>query len=615
MERDSSFSRTLLIVGRSSRPSSSGVATAKAQLPWAPVRLRRGNALLETRDPNIRWAALGLLCGTSCQLSRSLRAQRHTRAQTVSQGASRKWGGRQEEFDGEEDEFESEGNGAHIASDSVVKVFVTTSPLSYLRPWTKHPQASSTGSAFPIKGHRLVTNAHVVRDATSIRVRRRGDYRKYVAHVEHACPLRDLALLIVEASSFWDGLQPLELDDTLPDMQAPVSVIGYPGDSDNVCITQGIVSRVDMLWYTHDLQFLAVQIDAAINPGNSGGPVIGEDGQCVGVAFEKDVQEDVENVGYIIPSEVVQHFLGDVTPSSSSSRGRRIAFKSATERRTYQSGVGCAGFSYQLLESRSARLALGLLAEEDRGVRIRHVDSATPAVELLKEDDVLLAVDGVDVGCDGTVPLPGRPGERVKLQHLTSRRRAGDVLRVDVWRADAAGSGQQLQVDLPLARPGQLVPSSPSEPEYLMVAGLVFVPLTEPYLEDTYGHDWQHEAPGMMSHLYDLGERQKAGDQVLVLAHALCAGGDEAEGSDFDDDEVTTELQDSVGQMLRSFNGQEVRNLHDLEQMVRSGGRWLRFQLANKDVVVVDGLTADARRERVMAIHRIQKPMHLASHQ
>lgn len=64
--------------------------------------------------------------------------------------------------------------------------------------------------------------------------------------------------------------------------------------------------------YSHGTtDLLGIQIDAAINGGNSGGPVFDERGRCVGIAFQALSGSDVENVGYVIPTPVVNHFLMD----------------------------------------------------------------------------------------------------------------------------------------------------------------------------------------------------------------------------------------------------------------------------------------------------------------
>lgn len=57
------------------------------------------------------------------------------------------------------------------------------------------------------------------------------------------------------------------------------------------------------------------QIDAAINSGNSGGPAFNDKGKCVGIAFQSLKHEDAENIGYVIPTPVISHFIHDFEKS------------------------------------------------------------------------------------------------------------------------------------------------------------------------------------------------------------------------------------------------------------------------------------------------------------
>jgi hypothetical protein len=87
----------------------------------------------------------------------------------------------------------------------------------------------------------------------------------------------DLAIVTVHeeedgnGDSFWDGLRPSELDDELPALQSSVHVVGFPTGGSTICVTQGVVSRIDCKNYrlgytsTHNPgRLLVIQIDAAI---------------------------------------------------------------------------------------------------------------------------------------------------------------------------------------------------------------------------------------------------------------------------------------------------------------------------------------------------------------
>lgn len=74
----------------------------------------------------------------------------------------------------------------------------------------------------------IITNAHVVREATTVRVRRHGSSEKYTAEVLCMNHFRDLAVLTVKDASFWkDGLH-LTISPTIPDLFENVVVVGFP---------------------------------------------------------------------------------------------------------------------------------------------------------------------------------------------------------------------------------------------------------------------------------------------------------------------------------------------------------------------------------------------------
>ena len=130
-----------------------------------------------------------------------------------------------------------------------------------------------------------------------------------------------------------------------------------------------------------------MQIDAAINSGNSGGPVFNEAGECVGIAFQSYAGSDAENIGYVIPVPVIEHFIDDFTKNSEFT------------------GFPQMGIQFQSMESHSLRMAHGMA--DQKGVLIRSVQPISNASGKLLPGDVLMKFQGVPVGNDGTVPFEG----------------------------------------------------------------------------------------------------------------------------------------------------------------------------------------------------------------
>ena len=215
-----------------------------------------------------------------------------------------------------DDDFEDTRIGMLPATalDATLKLFVTHTDPNYSLPWQMRHQTSSTSSGFVIAGRRILTNAHCVDNYSVVKVKKRASSTKYIAEVIAIGRECDLALLTVPDEAFWaDPISPITLANALPSLQDVATVVGFPVGGDNLAITQGVVSRIDMQEYVHGCcELLAIQVDSAINPGNSGGPAFGDSHECVGIAFQSLKDGQTENIGYIIPTEVVQHFLTDI---------------------------------------------------------------------------------------------------------------------------------------------------------------------------------------------------------------------------------------------------------------------------------------------------------------
>src|ERR1700677_2966943 len=168
---------------------------------------------------------------------------------------------------------------------SVVKVFVVQKAPDYYQPWQMSYQVPVSGSGFVIDGHRILTNAHVVADQVNIQVMKAGDTHKATARLLFVADDADLAELTVDEPGFFDNTKPVSFGD-MPHQRDHVAAYGFPAGGEELSITEGVVSRIEVQPYAHaGDELLTVQTDAAINPGNSGGPVF-KNGKFVGVSFE-----------------------------------------------------------------------------------------------------------------------------------------------------------------------------------------------------------------------------------------------------------------------------------------------------------------------------------------
>ena len=159
----------------------------------------------------------------------------------------------------------------------------------------------------------IVTNAHVVEDATTLSVSF-VDNSVYEAQLCGTDEAADLAVVKIA------------LSDLSSDTLAQITVIAV-GDSDALevgeqvvaignalgygqSVTTGIVSALNRsLTSESGTTSTYIQTDAAINPGNSGGALLNLDGQLIGINTAKLSDTDVEGMGYAIPISDVAELI------------------------------------------------------------------------------------------------------------------------------------------------------------------------------------------------------------------------------------------------------------------------------------------------------------------
>ncbi|PZR55463.1 serine protease [Xylanimonas oleitrophica] len=162
--------------------------------------------------------------------------------------------------------------------------------------------ALSTGSGFAIDEHTLITNRHVVADASSLQVST-YDGRDLEVAAASTAGLADLAVVRTE-----DPLPSFpRLGDADPVPGQHVTVVGYP-EGRALTVTQGSVIGATNDPLNANLGQVLVT-DAPVEPGSSGSAALDDDGRVVGVVYAKTD----DGMSLLVPLSTVQQVLADTT--------------------------------------------------------------------------------------------------------------------------------------------------------------------------------------------------------------------------------------------------------------------------------------------------------------
>ena len=180
-------------------------------------------------------------------------------------------------------------------------------------------EAVSYGSGFILKDNYIMTNFHVVEDASEVVVSL-SDRREFIAEVIGVDPLSDLAVLEVKGKNLPSvdvgNSDELKVGDW-------VIAIGSPFSFD-FSVTAGIVSAKGRSIQNNNIGNYVpfLQTDVAINPGNSGGPLFNLDGEVVGINSQIYSRSGgYQGLAFAIPINVAVDVADQIISSGEVSRG------------------------------------------------------------------------------------------------------------------------------------------------------------------------------------------------------------------------------------------------------------------------------------------------------
>jgi len=247
----------------------------------------------------------------------------------------------------------------------------------------------------------ILTNNHVIDEATKIQVQLDDDQTLYTAKVVGIDKETDLAVIKIDAGKDLPTAQLGNSDGV--QVGDWVLAIGSPFGL-QATVTAGIISAKDRSNIGGQFQRF-IQTDAAINPGNSGGPLVNLAGQVVGINTAIITGgRGYEGVGFAMPSSTAIGVYNQIIENGRVTRGS-------------------IGVSFTDGQSSNPIVLKELGAPY--GIVLQSVTSGSPAEKAgLKAGDVITAVNGHPVhnGNDLVNPIAATSvGDKVSIDYVRDK--------------------------------------------------------------------------------------------------------------------------------------------------------------------------------------------------
>src|SRR5215510_14905563 len=258
-------------------------------------------------------------------------------------------------------------------------------------------QSAGSGVIFDAKSGYIVTNAHVVENASEITVTLQ-DGRDLKAEIVGSDEPSDVAVLKVKT----DGLTQISLGDSgKVEVGDFVVAIGNPFGLQHT-VTSGIISGLSRSGINPDGYEDFIQTDASINPGNSGGALVNLRGELIGIntAILSRSGGNI-GIGFAIPVNMARSVMDQLIKFGAVKRG--------------QLGVNI----YNVTPDIAQLYGLG----DTQGALVSQVVEGSPADKAgIKTGDVITSVNGQNVKTN------------TELRNAVGMLRVGDKVDVGILR-------------------------------------------------------------------------------------------------------------------------------------------------------------------------------------
>jgi len=265
------------------------------------------------------------------------------------------------------------------------------------QPEERETQATGSGVIVDAQNGYILTNGHVVDNATKIEVTTK-DNKRFTAKLVGRDTEADVAVLQIPAQNL--TAVPLGDSDRLQ-VGDFVLAVGNPFGLGQT-VTSGIVSALGRSGLGIEGYEDFIQTDASINPGNSGGPLVNLYGQVVGIntAILAPGGGNI-GIGFAVPINMARRVMDQIIRYGEVKRGR----------------IGVA------IQDLTPELAQAMSTHQTEGAVIARVETGSPAEQAgLRTGDLVVAANGTTVH-SGT-----------QLRNMIGLARIGDQVTLTVDR-------------------------------------------------------------------------------------------------------------------------------------------------------------------------------------
>ena len=444
---------------------------------------------------------------------------------------------------------------------SLVSVEVTYKVYDAFQPWNEPTRAiRKHGVVISAAPGEILTTAQYLPTHTLVRVQKGGRGRWYDARVKWWDAQSNVALIETDAPAFWEGLAPARF--------AP---------------KVGTGPEFELLrWRDGNLETRRVEF---------GKFTVGEGAVGFAPHVQLEVSSDLTGLGW---TEVIARD-GALVGLTTYSNGRVCGALPApfirgvldAWRAGKFAGLGYFDFTWQPGSNPDLLKELGLDGEPRGAIVHASGRESDPAKSPLPRD-ILLEIDGQPIDSEGDYLDPDYG--HLMLENISNRGHfAGATVKLKVRRG-----ARELTLDYTVPKADFADETVPREvfdgaPKYLMAGGLVFQPLSQPFLRG-WGDDWRKYAPFRLQY-FQYGEPKDKRKSLVALTGVL-------------PDDINLGYQDATMLVVDQVNGRVVATLADLAEALKtpSAGGVHRFEFMagrNLQRLVLDAATLEAATKRV----------------